>query len=314
MSFSLATDSSANPQEATLPNRSLPTFHVSGFALRAGIFWMLAATCLFACQDATARVLLRTYPAIEIAFVRYLVHMVLVTGFLAWYRPQLVRSRRLGIQMLRSLFLLGATLFAMFALEKMPLVDFSAIVWIAPILVAALSIPFLQEKVSKALWISLCGGLAGVWIIVGAPGADFSSGVLFSLLAAIANACYQITTRLLHSADSPLTTLFYTAVAGVLFCAGFLPITAMIPDITSASMMLFLGIVGVTSHFCLIRAFSAAPASLVAPFGYAALPWAALFSVIVFGELPSLPALLGSSLIVASGLLVYRVRAKISPV
>jgi len=81
--------------------------------VRTGILWMLAATCLFVCQDSTSRILLRSYPATEIAFARYLVHMVLVTLVLAWRDPRLMISRRPILQILRSGFLLGATLFAM---------------------------------------------------------------------------------------------------------------------------------------------------------------------------------------------------------
>ena len=271
---------------------------------------MLAATCLFVCQDSTARILLRAYPATEIAFARYLVHMVLMTLFLAWRDPRLMISRRPLLQILRSAFLLGATLFGMLALKIMPLVDFSAIVWVAPVLVAALSIVILNEKVSPGLWVSVFAGLAGVWVIIGRPGMDVSFAMLFPFLAALANALYQITTRLLHSADSPLTTLFYTAIAGVWFCGGFLPFTAVVPDIASATLMLLLGLLGVASHFCLIRAFAAAPANIVAPFGYTALLWAALFSLLIFGEIPSLRALLGAALIAGAGLFIFLRRRK----
>jgi hypothetical protein len=165
-----------------------------GQSIRTGIFWMLGATCLFVCQDSTARVLLKTYPATEVAFGRYFVHMVLVSMFIAWHDPRLMISRQPMLQMLRSGFLLGATLFGMLALKIMPLVDFSAVVWAAPVLVTAL---------------------------------------------------YQITTRLLHRADLPVTTLFYTALAGVLYCGGFLPFVAVAPKLADAGLMLLLGLTGV---------------------------------------------------------------------
>jgi drug/metabolite transporter (DMT)-like permease len=276
-----------------------------GAAIRTGILWMLVATCLFVCQDSTSRILLRSYPATEIAFARYLVHMVLVTLILAWRDPRLMISRRPMLQILRSGFLLGATLFAMLALKVMPLIDFSAIVWVAPVLVAALSVFMLNEKVSPGVWTSVVAGLIGVWVIVGRPGMDFSFSMLFPFLAALANALYQITTRLLHGADSSLTTLFYTALAGVLFCGGFLPFVAVVPNFAGGSLMFFLGLLGVASHFCLIRAFAAAPANIVAPFGYTALLWAILFSLLIFGEIPSLRTLFGAALIVGAGLFIF---------
>jgi hypothetical protein len=45
--------------------------------------------------------------------------------------------------------------------------------------------------------------LMGVWVIIGRTGMDFSLSMLFPFLAALANALYQIVTRLLHRADLP---------------------------------------------------------------------------------------------------------------
>jgi hypothetical protein len=70
----------------------------SGAAIRTGILWMLVATCLFVCQDSTARILLKAYPAMEIAFARYFVHMVLVSAFITWRDPRLMISRRPVLQ------------------------------------------------------------------------------------------------------------------------------------------------------------------------------------------------------------------------
>jgi drug/metabolite transporter (DMT)-like permease len=277
----------------------------SGAAIRTGIFWMLAATCLFVCQDSIARILLRTYPATEIAFARYVVHMALVSVFIAWRDPRLIISRRPLLQMLRSSFLLGGTLFGMLALKIMPLVDFSAIVWVAPVLVAALSVFILHEKVSPSVWVSVIAGLTGVWVIIGRTSMDFSFSMLFPCLAALANALYQITARLLRRADLPVTTLFYTALAGVLFCGGLLPFAAVAPGLADAGLMLLLGFIGVISHFCLIRAFAAAPANIIAPFGYTALLWATLFGLLIFAEIPGPRTLFRAGLIAGAGLVVF---------
>jgi drug/metabolite transporter (DMT)-like permease len=277
----------------------------SGAATRTGILWMLVATNLFACQDSTARILLKTYPATEIAFARFFVHMVLVSVFIAWRNPRLMVSRRPLLQMLRSSLLLGATLFGMIALKVIPLVDFSAIVWVTPVLVAALSVFILHEKVSPGVWASVIAGMIGVWVVIGRTGMDFSFSMLFPFLAALANALYQIVTRLLHTADSSLTTLFYTALAGVLFCAGFLPFAAVAPGLAGGCLMLLLGLIGAASHFCLIRAFAAAPANIVAPFGYTGLLWATLFGLLIFREIPGPRTLFGAGLITGAGLFVF---------
>jgi drug/metabolite transporter (DMT)-like permease len=294
-------DPSASPEHAL----SGPLLAASSTAIRTGILWMLAATCLFVCQDSTARILLRSYPVIEIAFARFLIHMVLVTVFIAWRDPRLMISRRPALQMLRSSFLLVTTLFVMLALKTMLFVDFYAVLWLAPVLVAALSVFALHEKVSAGLWASVFAGLMGVWVIIGRTGMDFSLSMLFPFLAALANALCQIATRLLHRADSSRTTLFYSAIAGTLFCGGFLPFAVIAPGLADAGPMLLLGLFGVVSHFCLIRAFTAAPANIVAPFGYTELLWATLFGLLIFGEIPGPRTLFGAGLIAGAGLFVF---------
>lgn len=300
-----AAGSPGNPLATPQHAHSGPAPTAGGAAIRTGILWMLAATCLFVCQDSTARILLKTCPVTEIAFARFFVHLVLASLIIGWREPRLMISRRPLLQMLRSSFLLGGTLFGMLALKIMPLVDFSAIVWVAPVLVAALSVVVLHEKVSPRLWASVFAGLMGVWVIVGGAGMDLSLSMLFPFLAALASALYQVATRHLRRADLPVTTLFYTAIAGTLVCSGFLPFTAIRPGLADAGLMLLLGLFGVVSQFCLIRAFAAAPANIVAPFGYASLLWATLSGLLIFGEVPSPRTLFGAGLIADAGSFVF---------
>ena len=270
-----------------------------------GVLWMLLTTLLFVCQDSLARILVARHAPTEVAFARYLVHFLIVGAYLALRAPRLLVSRRPVAQIARSAFLCANTILAIYCLQIMPFLDFSAVVWVAPVLVTALSVVVLGEKVSLAGWISVFVGLAGVWIIVSSAGLSFSALTILPLLAAVTNALYQIATRMLRTADEPATTLFYTSVAGVVFCLPFLPFFATVPTRDSLALMILLGAFGAASHFCIIRAFSAAPANVIAPFGYTALVWASLSSVIVFAEIPTLRTMIGTALIVAAGLAIF---------
>jgi drug/metabolite transporter (DMT)-like permease len=149
---------------------------------------MLAATCLLVWQDSTARILVKTYPVPEVAFVCYFIHAALVGLVIAGRNPRLAISRRPLLQMARSSFLLAATLFVMLALRFMPLVDVSAIVWVAPVLVTALSGILLHERVTPAAWTGAVIGLIGVWVITGPTRMVISFSALLPLLAALSNA------------------------------------------------------------------------------------------------------------------------------
>ena len=122
---------------------------------------------------------------------------------------------------------------------------------------------------------------------------------------AFCNALYQIATRKLRGADSPTTTIFYTGMAGTVVCTLALPFNWVTPDLTAAALMVLLGTLGGISHFCLIRAYSAAPAATVAPFGYTTLVWAAVYSLMVFGEDLRLSTIAGTIIIVGSGVYIF---------
>lgn len=270
-----------------------------------GVLWMLVSTGLFVCQDSTVKYLLHAYPATEIAWARYFIHFVFMTCLLAQRDPRLMASRRPALQLTRSTLLLAITLLGMLAMRIMPFVDVSAVMSVAPVLVTGLAVFMLGEKAGWRGWLSVLAGMSGVWVILSDAGVEFSFSMAFPFLAALCNALYQITTRILRLADPPVTTLFYSAIAGAVLCSPFLALYGHMPTAPDAALMLLLGALGVASHFCLIRAYAVAPANVLAPFGYTALLWATLFGVVIFAEFPNLHTIVGSALIVTAGLFVF---------
>jgi drug/metabolite transporter (DMT)-like permease len=309
-SFSMTRHFSATGEPARDPSSmagrsATAALRTDKVAIRAGIAWMLLTTFLFVCQDSIARLLLVSYPAAELAFARFAVHMVVATALLAVLDPRLMVSRRPGLQLARSGFLLAATLSVMAALQILPFVDVAAVVWVTPVLVTGLSVLILGERINAVRAMSVVAGLIGVWMIVGQAGLSLSSAMLVPLLAAVANAFYQIATRMLRLDDPPMTTLFYTSVTGTVLCTALVPFVGVMPKAPDAALMILLGVFGVLSHFCFIRAFTAAPANIVAPFGYSTLLWATLFGLLLFAEIPRPSTLFGAVLIIGAGLAIF---------
>lgn len=290
-----------------------PTARERVAAARAGIGWMVLTTLLFVSQDAVSRVLVQTYPVVEVAWSRFAVHMVLALVLVGLVSPRLMVSKRPGVQVVRSALLLSITLLAMLSLWILPFVDVAAIVNVTPVLVTVLSVPMLKEQVGWRRGLGVLVGFAGAMLIVGPASSVFHWAVLLPLTAAVANALYQIVTRMLKTSDPPLTTFFYTSTVGTVLCTLALPFFWVTPDPASAALMVLLGGLGALSHFCLIRAYTAAPAATVAPLGYTTLVWAALYGMLVFAEVPSPSTIAGAAIIVVSGLyILYReqVRAR----
>ena len=271
-----------------------------------GILLIVAAVSTFAVMDTTAKYLSRTYPVPAIVWARYAAQalfMLLVLG--PRLKLDLVRTRRPGLQLVRGLTLAAATLLFFSALSLMPIAEASAITFISPLLLTALSVALLRERVPPAAWLAVAAGFVGVLIIIRPGGAVFTPAALLPIATACCFAGYQIMTRQLAGIDSSFTTLFYAAIIGTALMSCVVPFFWHPPE-TVAHGLLFvgLGVLGAVGHFVLIRAFQHAPASTRAPFVYSQLVAVLALGYAVFGEFPDGWSLVGMAIIVASGVFV----------
>lgn len=279
-----------------------------------GILLMMTAGLSFVLMDATAKYLSQTYPVVQVVWARYLFHMLtlpLFFGGLRW--AAVVQTPRLGLQLLRSLLLLGATFFFFLAVKHIPLAVATAIGFVGPLLVTALSVPLLGETVGPRRWAAVILGFAGVLVII-RPGIGMTSGgihwaMALPLLVAVCFALYQISTRILSRTDGWKTTLFYSASVGLVAMTTLVPFHWRTPDPEGWAWMVLLGLLGGFGHLMMIKAFTAAPASTLAPFTYLQLVWSTAIGLLIFGDFPDGWTLVGAAIIAASGLYVlYRER------
>jgi len=267
---------------------------------------MLLSVLLAACMDATAKYLTQTYPVLQIVWARYTFQALVVVLALAPRLPVLVHTRRLGVQLARSAMLLGATVTFLFGLQNMPLTEASTILFLSPLIVTALSVPLLGERVGPRRWFAVFAGFAGALIIIRPGGEAFSLWAIFPMGTAFLYALYMVTTRHLSRTDSTLTTLVYTASVGALVMSVIVPFVWEPFDAKGWLLVIMLGGMGGANHFALIRAFRAAAAGVVSPFEYSRLLWATLFGFTLFGNLPDGWTILGAAVIVGAGLYIYR--------
>jgi drug/metabolite transporter (DMT)-like permease len=213
------------------------------------------------------------------------------------------RTRHLRIQLIRSLCLVTATTCFFGGLRFLPLAEASAITFLAPMFAIVFSVPLLGERPTRAHWLSAIGGFAGVLLLIRPGSAVFHPATALLVLAAIANAFYQLLTRKVPG-DTAHTTLFYSGLVGTIVLSIIVAATggfhfALTPHETL--LFVLLGVLAGLGHFCLIGAFLRAPASLVAPFTYVHMVWATLYGYFLFGHLPDGLSVLGMAVIVASG-------------
>lgn len=282
---------------------------------------MLLTTCLFVSMDTVAKFLTQDYAPQQVAWARFVFHLLWMAVFLRRELLVTLVSDNLPLQLLRSSLLMLTTLMFFTGLQSTPLSTASVIMFLSPLFVTVLAIPLLGEIVGIRRWIGVFIGFVGALIIVwphsgggtaavvthSGTGPDWwpNTGHLLLIGAAASNALYQIMTRKLRMVDSPMTTLFYSGVVGSVVMSAWAPMVWQSPDKKAWALMLCVGFLGCISHFCLIRAFRSAPASLVVPFSYSSLVWATLFGFLVFNALPDRWTLVGATLIIGSGLYIY---------
>ena len=273
---------------------------------RRGILWMLLSMLLAVSMDTVNKTLAQTIPVPQLVWARFVFHTVLLVLFLGRRLPRAVATRRPGLQVVRSMLLIGASAMFVTALAVMPLADANAIIFVAPILVAALSAPLLGERVGRQRWIGVALGFAGTLIIIRPGGGATQLAALLPLGSACLFALYQIATKQLSQVDPVMTTLFYTGLLGAMVTSVAVPFFWVAPHAGEWSLLVMLGVLSGTCHFCLIKAFEAAPAATVAPFVYTSLIWATLSGFVFFGDLPDAWTVVGAAIIVASGIHLAR--------
>ncbi len=278
--------------------RTPPTAPLVGIAL------MVLAVNLFVTMDAVAKHLSLFLPVLQIVWARNVFAIALTLPvMLHGQRPAvLLRSARPGLQLVRSGLLLASTFLFFSAIQHIPLADANAISFVSPLLVTALSVPFLGEKVGIRRWAAVVVGFVGALIIIRPGASGMQAASLLALGSSFCFAFYQIATRVLASSDSALTTALYSPVVGAVAASLVMPFAWVAPTPAQWAFLVLVGALGGLSHFVFIKAYEKAPPSMLAPFSYTQLIWSVTLGYIVFDNLPDRWTLLGAAIVVASGL------------
>jgi len=271
-----------------------------------GIGLICLAVLLFASHDALSKFLSGIYPIVLVVWARYVVHTLLMlvvfvprSGF-----SSIVRTRRPGLQLLRAVCLIGTSLLFTTGLRYIPLAEATSVNFLAPLLVTALSVVVLGEKVTRSQWLAVLGGFVGVLIVV-RPGGDlFTPAILFPLGSALCFGIYQLITRKLSDIDSPTTSNFLAGIFNSLIMTALLPFFWVTPDWLHALFMIGLGTCGMLGHLLLTKAFLHAAPAMLAPFSYGQILFAGMYGYLIFDHTPDAWALSGIGVICLSGLAV----------
>mgnify|MGYP002025318150 FL=1 len=267
---------------------------------------MLAYSLFALIIDSFAKKLVFDVTTNQVVWARFIFHSLALVMFFGpkkfW---QLSKTKNIKLQVIRSLLLIATTFLFFSGIYVIGLATAHSIFFLTPILVTVLAIPLLGERVGIRRSFGVFAGLIGALLII-RPGFDnFSPESLYFIGAALTAALYQLATRHLGKFDHAYTTLFYTAALGTIIFSLIVWIDWQPIKLIDWSLMIALGFSAALGHFFLIKAFQMAPASALTPFTYSSLIWALIFGYWFFNELPDQQTVLGSVIIIGSGLYIY---------
>lgn len=273
-----------------------------------GILLMLFATLLFSVLWACVKALSEHYSIYEVTFFRNFFAMVpVILMVLARRSWRLLRVRRISGHFWRGVISTVSMTLGFLAFHLMPLADAVAISFMSPLVVTALSVPMLGERVGVHRWSAVVVGFCGVLVIVNPGVGLLNLGVGVAIAAAAIAAVATITIRQLGRQDPPLAIVFYFTLFSTLFTALPLPLLWETPSGSDWVLLLLMGTTGGVGQYFMTRAYCLAPAAVISPFNYAGLLWAALAGWLLWGDVLKPHVLVGSAIVIASGLyILYR--------
>jgi drug/metabolite transporter (DMT)-like permease len=286
---------------------SAPTTSAAPATTTAGIAWHVAGMILFASMDAVSKHLATGLPVVEILWVRYVFFfafgLALALRLEGW---SAFRSNAPVLQIARGLALVTEIGLFTYAFRYLKLVDAHVMAAMTPLMVMALAVPMLKERVGLRRWAAVSVGFFGVLIILRPGIAAIAPIQIVPLAAAGCFALYLVLTRMAARRDSVDTSTLYTGLVGFVVLSFIAPVEWQSPTGPEWGFLLLASLLGIGAHVSVIKALSLSEASGLQPFNYTMLVWATLIGFLVFDDLPDNYTVLGAAIIVLSGLYAWR--------
>lgn len=298
----------------------------AGVSNLIGILFVMGAVTMFSINDVLVKTMSGGYPLHQMTFIRGLVAVIFT---LLVFMPleggwSNVRTTRWRFHLVRGMTVVIANMTFFTGLAVLPLGEATAIYFVGPLFITALSFFFLGERVGLRRWTAVVVGLIGVIVVIRPGASGFQAAAILPAIAAFFYASLQIMTRKLGTTEKASTMTFYINLSFVVFSGTiglvlgsgwasgwdnasleFLTRAWQWPTPHDWVLLIAIGVFISFGSYCISQAYRSCEAGLLAPFEYVALPQAVVFSMIFWGDFPDAIAWIGIALIAGSGLYVF---------
>ena len=285
-----------------------PTAPVKADRVRTALLCALGCG-LFAVANACAKAALTVLPGpelhpLQITAARFLFGALALLPFILRAGPNVLRSAVPLRHVQRIAFGLGGVTSMFFAVQAIPLADATAIGRTAPLFTLLFAGLLMKEGSGGMRWLAAGIGFAGVVVIMQPTVATFNLANLIPILAAFCTGAEVATIRILALRDKALTILALNNAGGAAIACLAATFIFVTPSWQQGLALVGVGVAMVSGQALIVRAFAVSEASVIAPFYYTTIAWAALIGIVFFGEPITAALFLGGSLIALGGVIV----------
>ena len=273
--------------------------------LFTGISYMLFAVFLMVCLDVVAKILLKNYHVMQVTFLRGGISLLIIggAGYLVRGKDSF-KTQYWKWHILRTVLMTISSITFFVALSLIPLVNCMVIVFISPIIVTALSGPFLGETVGKWRWSAVLIGFVGILLILQPTAGFIDLGTIYAFIAVVMYALLSLTSRKLANKETTYNLSFYMFI-GPTFVGGVgSSFNWVVPTTEAWILFILCGVIGGVGFIFFNLAYQKAEASLLASFEYTGLIWASIAGYYLFAETIDANIWLGASIIIIGGLII----------
>lgn len=277
-----------------------------------GVALKILSVVLFVIMSALIKAASEVVPTGEAVFFRSFFAIPVIMVWLAM-RGELssgLRTANPGMHVIRGLVGVSAMGLTFAALGLLPLPEVTALGYAAPLLTVIFAAILLGENVRLFRLTAVCVGLVGVVIVLW-PRLTLDSvegpamiGVACVMGATVFRSLVQIHIRRMVQTENTAAIVFYFSMTATVISLITVPFGWVVPGPREATMLVASGLIGGVAQICLTSAYRGAEAALLAPFEYASILFAVLIGLAIFNEVPTIEMIIGSSIVVASGLAI----------
>ena len=280
-----------------------------------GITCKVASVLGFTVMAALIKFASETCPTTQVCFFRSFFALLTIVAVMAWRGefPAALRTSNPWGHLWRGALALASMVCNFSAIALLPLPDAIAIGYAMPLFVTIFAAVLLGEVVRSFRWTAVAVGLAGVLIILWPrlsviTGAMGSTGEAFGAAAALSGAATGalgaiVASRLVMAERTPTIVFYFSAICSAGFMLA-LPFVWKTPDAATFAALVMAGILGGVSQLLVTESYRHADTSTVAPFEYTSMLFGIILGLVVFGELPTVPLLVGAAVVIAASLMV----------